>query len=67
MVPFLISVSDMSEKEWITVQVRRDLIEASRVVIEQRPDLGYKNPTRFVEDAVRRRLEDLYATLPTIG
>ncbi len=63
----LIWVSYMSETNWTTVQVRKDLIEASRAVIEQRPDLGYSNATRFVEDAVRRRLEDIYATLPTTG
>lgn len=43
---------------WKRVAIRKDLLETVEDVIAERPDLGYNSPTRFVEDAVRRRVEE---------
>ena len=42
-----------------TVQLPSEMIDAVRRCIEANPHLGYRSVKAFVEDAVRRRIEEL--------
>lgn len=42
-----------------TVQLPRDMIEKVREIITECPELGYGSVKSFVEDSVRRRVEQV--------
>jgi len=42
-----------------TIQIPRELVDHIRRVIDARKELGYVSVKGFVEDAIRRRLEQL--------
>jgi len=46
--------------DWRKVPIRNDLYDTAENIVQNRPDLGYSNVSRFVEDAVRRRVEQIY-------
>jgi len=46
---------------YLTVKVNRALAEKIKEIIKLHPDLGYTNLSSLVNDAVRRRTEELEA------
>ncbi|MBS7659602.1 hypothetical protein KEJ28_02785 [Candidatus Bathyarchaeota archaeon] len=50
----------MSESEYTKINLNRDLAELLRRFIEDYPEYGYRTLGQFVEDAVRRRMEELH-------
>jgi len=46
---------------YLTVKVNRALAEKIKEIIKLHPDLGYTNLNSLVNDAVRRRTEELEA------
>lgn len=42
-----------------------DQVDAVKIVIDNRPELGYRSPGDFYRDAAREKLRDLYNDLPT--
>lgn len=50
-----------------SVQLPEKMVEAVRRVIDERKELGYVSVKGFVEDAVRRRLEEIRKSRPARG
>ena len=54
--------------EYKNIPLKKEFAERIQRLIEQNPDLGFRSVTQFIEDASRRRLEELekqYANKPT--
>lgn len=49
-----------TDDNWRRVPIRRELYTSVEGVVTGREDLGYGSVARFVEDAVRRRVEEIY-------
>lgn len=52
--------------DYTGISIKGELAEAAEDFIDNNPRLGYRTLTQFVEDATRRRLEDLQAELKTL-
>lgn len=50
----------MSEGEYTKINLNKDLADLLRRFIEDYPEYGYRTLGQFVEDAVRRRMEELH-------
>lgn len=50
----------MSESDYIKVNLNRSLATLLRQFINDYPEKGYRTLGQFVEDAVRRRMEELH-------
>jgi len=49
----------MSESDYIKISLNRELMEKIKQFIKDYPEHGYRTLGQFVEDAVRRRAEEL--------
>jgi len=47
----------MAEKKHITLSFPRDLMDDVKGIVDSKELSGYRNPTEFIVDAVRRRVE----------
>ena len=45
--------------EYKNIPLKKEFAERIQRLIEQNPDLGFRSVTQFLEDAARRRLEEL--------
>ncbi len=45
-----------------SVTLGEQLLERVKRLIKRRMDLGYTNPTEFIKDAIRRRLDEIEST-----
>lgn len=52
--------------EYTGVSIKEELAKAAEELIDNNPRLGYRTLTQFIEDATRRRLEDLQSELKTL-
>jgi Arc/MetJ-type ribon-helix-helix transcriptional regulator len=43
---------------WVTVRIKKPLAKRIKRLVSRKKDLGFNSTSGFVEDAVRRRLED---------
>jgi len=50
----------------LAIGIRKDLIERVRIIV-QHSGLGYRSITEFVNDAVRRRIEELSPKTALVG
>ena len=41
------------------VELKEDLLEAVEALINERPELGYRDPDDFINDAVRHYLREI--------
>lgn len=53
----------MTEKPYKSISLKRELVEAAEVIIENRPDLGFRSIAQYVEDAVRKKNEHYFEVL----
>jgi len=56
----------LAKKQWryVKVSLKREFMEKIQKFIEDHPELGYRSLSQFVEDAVRRRAEELHVFTP---
>ncbi len=46
--------------KYTKVSIKRELLEYIEIFIKQNPELGYRSLAQFVEDAIRRRADELH-------
>jgi hypothetical protein len=49
----------MGDDRFVTVRIRKPLLIRIKRLVKLKEDLGYGTPSGFVNDAIRRRLEDI--------
>jgi hypothetical protein len=44
---------------WVTVRIKKPLLKRIRTFIDKNERFGYGTASSFIEDAIRRRLEEI--------